>query len=83
MVSQNAASTPIFWGTGSADALVKAQFSEESSKFLIDQIGIPIAKRGELGGLSYNVYEGMGHTTIPKELDELKAFIKMAIPESK
>lgn len=83
MASQNAASTPIFWGTGSADPLVKAQFAEDSSKFLIDQVGIPVAKPGEFGGLSYNVYEGMGHATVPKELDELKAFIKKAIPETK
>lgn len=83
MASQNAASTPIFWGTGKADPLVKVQFSEESSKFLIEQIGMPVAKPGEFGGLSYNVYEGMGHATVPKELDELKAFLKKAIPESK
>jgi len=83
MASQNAASTPIFWGAGSADALVKAQFAEDSSKFLIDQVGIPVATPGEFGGLSYNVYEGMGHTTVPKELDDVKAFIKKAIPESK
>jgi lysophospholipase-1 len=79
MVSPNATSIPIFWGTGSVDPLVKAQFAKDSSDFLIEQLGIPVAKPGGLGGLSYNIYEGMGHITVPKELEDLKAFIKKAI----
>ncbi|CAA7258584.1 unnamed protein product [Cyclocybe aegerita] len=80
MASPNAISTPIFWGHGSADPLVKAQFSKDSADFLTEQLGVPLAKPGQPGGLSYNVYEGMGHTTIPKELDELKTFIKSVLP---
>ncbi|KAJ3514247.1 hypothetical protein NLJ89_g2486 [Agrocybe chaxingu] len=80
MASPNAISTPIFWGHGSADPLVKAQFSKDSADFLTEQLGVPLAKPGQSGGLSYNVYEGMGHTTIPKELDELKTFIKSVLP---
>ena len=79
MASQNATSIPIFWGAGSDDPLVKVQFSKDSSDFLIEQLGIPVAKPGELGGLSYNLYDGVGHTTVPKELNDLKAFIKKVI----
>lgn len=82
MASQNASSTPIFWGTGSADPLVKLQFVKDSVDFVIDQLGVPRAKPGQFGGLSFNVYDGMGHGTVPKELDELKAFIKTAIPSN-
>ena len=81
MTSQNATSTPIFWGTGSIDDLVKPELAKESSKFLIEQLGIPVATSGVLGGLSYNVYEGVGHSTNQKELDDLKSFIKKAVPK--
>lgn len=80
MVSQNAASTPIFWGTGNVDPLVKLQFTKFSSDYLINEVGIPAAKPGVFGGLSYNVYEGMGHATVPRELEEVKKFIANAIP---
>ncbi|KAF9478403.1 Phospholipase/carboxylesterase [Pholiota conissans] len=82
MASQNAASTPIFWGSGSADPLVKFSFVKDSVDFVINELGVPLAKPSQFGGLSFNVYEGMGHTTIPRELDELKAFIKTAIPSN-
>ncbi|KDR84072.1 hypothetical protein GALMADRAFT_236716 [Galerina marginata CBS 339.88] len=81
MASKNAASTPVFWGTGSADPLVKLQFAKMSSEFLVEQLGIPVAKDGELKGLDYNVYDGLGHETTPQELEDLKKFIKMAIPK--
>ncbi|KAF8165667.1 Phospholipase/carboxylesterase/thioesterase [Crassisporium funariophilum] len=80
MATQQAPTIPIFWGTGSADPLVKIQLGKDSTEFLVQQLGIPISKPGELKGLSFNVYDGMGHTTTPKELDELRAWIKKAIP---
>lgn len=71
----------MFWGTGSADQLVKLQYSKESSEFLTKELGFPALKPGEFKGLSYNVYDGLGHETTPKELEELKIFIKRAIPK--
>lgn len=77
---QNAIATPIFWGTGNADPLVKLQFTKESIEHLVNVVGVPAAKPGVFGGLSYNLYEGMGHTTVPEELEAVKKFITTAIP---
>jgi lysophospholipase-1 len=82
MASQHASSIPVFWGHGSIDPLIKYQFCKDSSDFLINSLGIPLSTTvGECKGLSYNIYDGMGHTTNQKELDDLKTWIKKAIPE--
>lgn len=52
---------------------------EDSAKNLVD-LGIPRSTNGEFGGLYYHVYEGMGHCTVQKELDDLKRFIEKCIP---
>ncbi|EDR12736.1 uncharacterized protein LACBIDRAFT_188773 [Laccaria bicolor S238N-H82] len=80
MASQHAASIPVFWGHGAADPLVKYQFCKDSADFLTQTLGMPLAPTGECKGLSYNIYEGMGHTTTQKELDDLREWIKKAIP---
>ncbi|PPQ66743.1 hypothetical protein CVT26_009544 [Gymnopilus dilepis] len=84
LASPIAASIPIFWGTGSADQLVKLQYSKECAEFLNTELGFPTLTpdSGEIKGLSYNVYDGLGHETTPSELDDLKSFIKRAIPKS-
>ncbi|RDB20092.1 Acyl-protein thioesterase 1 [Hypsizygus marmoreus] len=82
MASPNSASIPVFWGHGSNDPLVKFQFCKDSSDFLTKQLGMPTSNSvEECKGLTYNIYEGMGHTTNPKELDDLKTWIKKAIPK--
>ena len=81
MASPTASSMPIFWGHGSADPLVKAEYSKTSSDFLVQQLGMPIARPEDFKkGISYNVYEGVGHTTTQKELADLKEWIKKIIP---
>ncbi|KAF5387949.1 hypothetical protein D9615_000666 [Tricholomella constricta] len=81
MASPHASSMPVFWGHGSVDPLVKFQFCKDSAEFLTKQLGIPLATTpGECKGLSYNIYDGMGHTTNQKELDDLKAWIQKALP---
>lgn len=81
MASPTASSIPIFWGYGSVDPLVKTEFSKASCEFLVQQLGMPIAKPGDVKkGLSCHVYEGVGHTATPKELDDLKDWIKKIIP---
>ncbi|PPQ70722.1 hypothetical protein CVT25_013252 [Psilocybe cyanescens] len=82
LASPHAAPSSIFWGTGTADPLVKLELATRSSDFLTMELGIPKAKPGETQGLSYNVYPGMIHTTIPEELDAVKTFIKKVIPIS-
>ena len=73
--------TPIFWCHGSADPLVKSEYSKEGVDQLV-KLGVPLAMSGILSGLSYSIYEGMGHTTNQKELDDLRVFIKSAVPRS-
>jgi len=73
-------SIPIFWGTGAQDALVKIELSKRSVQILTEQIGVPRATPGVLGGLTYNIYEDIGHTTNERELGELKDFIKKVLP---
>jgi len=81
MASPNASSIPVFWGHGSVDPLVKAEYSKTSSEFLVHQLGMPIASSEDVKkGLSYHVYDGIGHTATPKELADLKEWIKKVIP---
>jgi lysophospholipase I len=80
MASPTASSTPIFWGHGSVDPLVKAQYSKASTDFVVQQLGTPLAKPGDVKGLSYHVYEGVGHTASERELADLKEWIKKIIP---
>jgi len=80
MTSPNALSAPIFWGHGTKDPLVLLDFSKKSVEFLSTEMGMMRGKPGAFGGLSYHLYEGMGHTTNQKELEDLKAFIKTAVP---
>lgn len=81
MSSQHASSIPVFWGHGSIDPLVKFQFCKDSSEFLTKSLGIPVSTNpDECKGLSYNIYDGMGHTTNQRELNDLKAWITKAIP---
>jgi len=81
MSSPHASSIPVFWGHGSNDPLVKYQFCRDSADFLTTILGMPPAPpSGEFKGLSYNIYDGVGHSTNQKELDDLKAWIIKAVP---
>jgi len=83
MVSKHAKSIPIFWGHGSADPLVKYQLCKDSVDFLVNRLGISQpSSSSERKGLSFKIYEGVGHTTNQEELDDLRSWIKRAIPES-
>lgn len=79
MASPFAPSTSVFWGHGSVDPLVKPQYCKESSDFLVKELNLPVAKPGDFKGLSYHIYDGVGHTTVPRELDDLKGWIKKVI----
>ncbi|TFK43840.1 Phospholipase/Carboxylesterase-domain-containing protein [Crucibulum laeve] len=81
MASPKAAEVPLFWGHGAVDPLVKREFSKSSVEFLNQSLGMPLAaSRKEGKGISYNIYDGIGHTTNPRELEELKEFITTVIP---
>jgi predicted esterase len=83
MASDHAKSTPIFWGHGSEDPLVKAEFSKESKEFVIGQLGVPVSTDAAVAkGLDYRMYNGLGHGTRPQELGDLQAWLTKAIPAS-
>jgi len=77
-----ASTIPIFWGTGAQDPLVKIEMSKRSVELLTEQVGVPRSTPGVLGGLTYQIYEDIGHTTNERELGELRDFIKKVLPPS-
>jgi len=86
MSTRHAASLPIFWGHGTNDPLVKYQFGEESAHFLTKELRVPLAASlvtpdaAGLKGLAFNSYNGVGHSADPKELVDLRNWLKKVIP---
>ncbi|KAG9326189.1 hypothetical protein KVV02_001073 [Mortierella alpina] len=64
--------TPIFFGHGDADQVVKYEYGQQTAEFLQTH--------------GYNVklhtYPGMGHNVCPEELGHLLGFLKDTIPEA-
>jgi len=81
MAREDAASTNIFWGYGSADPLVKPEFGQQSMDFLQKSMGFQPAKALGEPGLKCEVYAGIGHTTNIQELKDLETFIKKSLPK--
>jgi len=81
LASPLASTIPVFWGHISDDPLVRPDHIQASMKILTS-LGMPFSTPGdECRGLTYNVYNGMRHETNEKELDDLKDWIKKAIPD--
>jgi predicted esterase len=81
LVSPHAPTVPIFWGQGRQDPLVKYELASASADTLSKMLDIPVTSNtNEVGGISFNVYEGIGHTTNQKELDDLRAWITRLLP---
>ena len=82
MASAHAATIPIFWGHGKLDPLVEFQLGQRSVEWLTTNLKVPLtALDGELNGLAFNAYDGVGHSTNQKELDDLRGWIKKVIPQ--
>jgi predicted esterase len=83
MLSEHATSTPIFWGHGLDDPLVKYEICEKSVTFLRDEC--KFRKLGDndkdIAGLRCKAYAGMEHSSCPKEMDDLRSWLKSAIPK--
>ncbi|KAF9357404.1 hypothetical protein BGX26_003791 [Mortierella sp. AD094] len=64
--------TPIFWGHGTFDPVVKFDLGEDSAEFLSEN--------------KYNVefhsYPKMGHSVCPDEINDLLEFFKKTVPEN-
>jgi lysophospholipase I len=87
MSTDHAKSLPIFWGHGTNDPLVKYQFGLESAKFLTKELGVPSTNLDApdavgLKGLAFNSYDGVGHSTNTKELEDLNNWLKKVAPPS-
>jgi len=82
LAASTASSIPVFWGYGAIDQLVSTEQISATITQLLEEIGMRRATPGNADGLDYRVYDGMGHTTSPRELDDLTSWIKKAIPEN-
>ncbi|KAG0220346.1 hypothetical protein BGX33_000021 [Mortierella sp. NVP41] len=71
MVSEANRKTPIFWGHGDADQVVKYKYGEQSVEFLKEH-KYPVR---------FHTYPRMGHSACPQELRDLLSFFKEVIPE--
>ncbi|KII95275.1 hypothetical protein PLICRDRAFT_97562 [Plicaturopsis crispa FD-325 SS-3] len=83
MAGPHARTTPIFWGHGLVDPLVRYQFGVDSVAYLKAALGIPEAPAASTGkpqGLDFRSYDGVGHSTNQKELDDLRAWLARALP---
>ncbi|RXW25428.1 hypothetical protein EST38_g458 [Candolleomyces aberdarensis] len=82
MASPHATSTPIFWGHGTIDPLVKPEMSTKSEEFVTKEVGVPVQtdKSGIPKGLDYRLYDGLGHSTNMQELEDTKAWLIRALP---
>jgi len=80
MASPRASQIPVFWGHGTADPLVMYNLGTESVEFLTKTIGF-VQTSGSTTGLDFRSYEGMAHSSCPKELNDLSEWIKRVIPK--
>ena len=71
---------PIFAAHGNADDLVHIDRCYSSLNFLNTELGIGKASAPGLPGVDLHVYEGLGHTTIPKEFEDLKEWLEKVVP---
>ncbi|KAI0940286.1 hypothetical protein AcV5_001435 [Taiwanofungus camphoratus] len=82
MASPHIKSLPIFWGHGKRDPLVKYPLGVRSVEFLKSQLGVlPAASDSpQAGGICFNSYDGLPHSTNNEELRDLLAWLKKVLP---
>jgi len=75
-------SIPIFWAQGTTDEIVTVERATSSVEYLKTALGIPDAALDapEKGGIDFHSYEGLGHSRCPRELDDLKNWLKRVLP---
>ncbi|KAF9573135.1 hypothetical protein EC968_008984 [Mortierella alpina] len=70
MVSDANRKTPIFWGHGDADQVVRYNYGLESVELL---------KKNKFD-VRFNTYRNMGHGSSYQEVEDLRAFLRETIP---
>jgi len=83
MLNDHAKTIPIFWGHGTDDPLVRAEFATQSVNFLKTQCDISETDGEALAGLKFKMYPKLEHSSSPEELSDLKSWLKSVIPNSK
>ncbi|KAG0349282.1 hypothetical protein BG004_008020 [Podila humilis] len=73
MASDANRKTPIFWGHGDCDQVVKYEFGKHSVELL---------KQNKYN-VKFNTYRGLGHGSSNDELRDLLVFLKETLPEEK
>ncbi|KAF9114920.1 hypothetical protein BGX27_009467 [Mortierella sp. AM989] len=63
--------TPIFWGHGTFDTVVKFDYGEESAEYL----------RENKYNVDFHTYPRMGHSACPEELGDMLRFFQKTLPE--
>jgi predicted esterase len=80
MSSEHATQTPLFWGHGTDDPLIKYKFGTASVEYLTKTLGFKPVTDSTIG-VDFRSYKGMGHSTCQTELDDLRAWIKRVVPK--
>jgi len=80
-IATHAPSVPIFWGHGTADAVVHYKLAELSVQFLQQQLGISVHDQVGPPGINFRAYERMGHASCTQEMNDLAAFLESVIPK--
>jgi predicted esterase len=85
MCVPHASSLPIFWGHGTADPLVTFEIGKASVELLTTlghsavQSDAPDA--ASLKGVMFREYTGLQHGAAPRELADLKEWLKKILPK--
>ncbi|KAL1744118.1 Phospholipase/carboxylesterase/thioesterase [Schizophyllum fasciatum] len=80
LAAPHVAELPIFCAHGDADDLVHIDRCYASLEFLNTNLGIGKAASPGLPGISLHIYEGLGHTTNTRELEDLRAWLECVLP---
>ncbi len=80
-MSDHARSLPIFFGHGTSDPVVQYQYGMQSYR-LLKTIGLSDATTESVKGLTWQEYAGMGHSSCPKEIQDIGSWIARVVPES-
>ncbi|GAA99410.1 uncharacterized protein L969DRAFT_93872 [Mixia osmundae IAM 14324] len=72
MMTDHARSTPVFWGHGTADPVVRYSWGSASVDYLRDQL--------KLKHIQFESYPGMAHSANPKELKDVYEWLQRVVP---
>ncbi|TXT13218.1 hypothetical protein VHUM_01619 [Vanrija humicola] len=81
LARKDANALPVFWGHGKDDQVVEYQWGAKSVE-LLEQLGFKRLPAGETfarPGLRFESYPGMGHSSSPKEIDDLRDWLTAAL----